>query len=418
MNFWIGQKKNPGQFTYPKPPDFTGSAFIRQAFYEITGGYEQYTEKFDSDLFESKSAELWDYLNKLEKYLWRNGETYPSDLAALDTLFERGEVSFNMTFTQTGASGKIAQGRYPETVKTTVFKNASLANTHFTAIPFNSPNKAGALTAINTLLSPEIQLSKNKPENWGDFTVLDFSMLPEEDKENFAKLDLGAATLPLEILNKMQFPKYHRNILKLWKKAGRRMFFKNKYHKKNRAGMIHFRTILPAMILAVTAALSGGLYSISQADSLFSLFSDKYINESIIFSLQTAFASTLISAVSGTAAALLIWSLYREKKAAAVIYIIPLIVPHILAAFFCSGFFFLREDFFHHYFFKIGAIDSASEFPLIVFDQAGIGIILGYFYKESAFITIVVLASLKKLAPEQLKSALMLSKNRTAALEK
>ncbi len=201
---WV--RENPGRMTYPQPPDFTGSAFIRQAFYELTGGHEQYAGDFDPALFEANAPRLWEYLNELEPYLWREGQTYPADLAQLDGLFERGEVSFNMTFTQTGAASKITQGRYPESVRTFVFQNASLSNTHYLAIPFNSPNKAGALVAINEIIGPELQLSKNDPANWGDFTVLDIGRLPREDAERFAALDLGDATLALDVLSANAVP--------------------------------------------------------------------------------------------------------------------------------------------------------------------------------------------------------------------
>ncbi|MGC1209274.1 MAG: ABC transporter substrate-binding protein, partial [Ornithinimicrobium sp.] len=33
-------EQHPGRFTYPAPPDFTGSVFIRQALYAVSGGYE------------------------------------------------------------------------------------------------------------------------------------------------------------------------------------------------------------------------------------------------------------------------------------------------------------------------------------------------------------------------------------------
>ncbi|MGI9256072.1 MAG: ABC transporter substrate-binding protein [Salinispira sp.] len=197
---------HPGRFTYPQPPDFTGSAFIRQVFYVLSGGYEQYLGDFDRELFDRNAPALWDYLNNLAPYLWRSGESYPADLAALDGLFERGEVSFNMTFTQTGAASKIRQGRYPESVRTFVFEGASLANTHYVAIPFNAPNTAAALVAINSILSPEIQLSKNDPQNWGDFTVLDVEKLPERARQRFAVLDLGDATLPLNVLSENAVP--------------------------------------------------------------------------------------------------------------------------------------------------------------------------------------------------------------------
>ena len=201
---WVRQ--NPGRFTYPQPPDFTGSAFIRQAFYALTGGHEQYLDGFDQELFDRNVPRLWDYLNEIEPYLWREGESYPADLATLDGLFERGETSFNMTFTQTGAASKISQGWYPDSVRTFVFEGASLANTHYLAIPFNAPNKAGALVAINSILSPEIQLSKNDPQNWGDFTVLDVQKLSADMRQSFASLDLGESTLPLDILSANAVP--------------------------------------------------------------------------------------------------------------------------------------------------------------------------------------------------------------------
>ncbi len=201
---WV--KANPGRFTYPQPPDFTGSAFIRQAFYAFTGGYSQYMNGFDKKLFSSKSAFLWKYLNSMKPYLWQKGKIFPRDIAALDSLFERGEVDFNMSYHQADAENRIIAGRYPVTVRTFVMKEGSVYNTHFTAIPYNSPNKAGAMVAANFLMSPEAQYSKNKPSNWGDFTVLDLNRLPADWKKKFLELDLGKATLPIDILSKYGVP--------------------------------------------------------------------------------------------------------------------------------------------------------------------------------------------------------------------
>jgi putative spermidine/putrescine transport system substrate-binding protein len=199
-------ENNPGMFTYPQPPDFTGSAFIRQLFYLLTGGYEQYMDGFNESLYEEKAPLLWEYLNRIKPFLWQEGRTYPREKSQLDFLFERGEVLFNMSYHQAAASGKILDGRYPETVRTSVFKNGSISNIHFTAVPFNSRNKTGAITVANFLLSPEAQYSKNLPENWGDFTVLSLEKLPEEFREKFIHLDLGRATLPISVLNKNSVP--------------------------------------------------------------------------------------------------------------------------------------------------------------------------------------------------------------------
>ncbi len=217
---WV--KKNPGKFTYPKPPDFTGSAFIRQVFYAVSGGHKQYMLGFDKGLYAANSARIWEYLNELKPYLWQEGKNYPKDIAALDSLFERGEVLLNMSYHQAGAQGKILQGRYKDTVRTFVMADGSIFNTHFTAVPYNAPNRAGALVVANFLLSPEAQLSKNQPANWGDFTVLDLGRVSEEDRAKFQSLNLGAATLPLADLARAAVPEipseYLEHLEKDWEK--------------------------------------------------------------------------------------------------------------------------------------------------------------------------------------------------------
>ncbi len=199
-------KNNPGLFTYPQPPDFTGSTFLRQTLYATSGGYESFSGPYVEQPFLENSSALWDYLNLIKPYLWQEGKTYPADKARLDGLFEQGEVVFNMTYTQAEASGRIADGRYPETVRTLVFEEGSISNTHFTSIPWNAPNTAGAMVLANFLLSPEMQYSKNLPENWGDFTVLDISRLDAQWQEKLNSLDLGIATLPLEELTAVAVP--------------------------------------------------------------------------------------------------------------------------------------------------------------------------------------------------------------------
>ena len=201
---WV--KKNPGKFTYPQPPDFTGSAFIRQVFYASTGGHKQYAGAFNKTVFDKNKTAWIKYLSDISPYLWNKGKNYPKDIAALDTLFERGEVFINMSYHQADAQNRVLAGRYPVTVKTFVMKEGSIYNTHFTAIPFNSGNKEGAMVVANFLLSPEAQLSKNDPANWGDFTVLDLKKLSEENRKKFAALDLGRPTLPLDVLEKYAVP--------------------------------------------------------------------------------------------------------------------------------------------------------------------------------------------------------------------
>ncbi|MTI70033.1 MAG: ABC transporter substrate-binding protein, partial [Firmicutes bacterium] len=87
---WV--KKNKGKFTYPAPPDFTGSAFIRQVLYEETGGYEKYLQSMNANEFIKEAKPLWNYLNEIKPFLWREGKTYPESSGKLDRLYGNGEV--------------------------------------------------------------------------------------------------------------------------------------------------------------------------------------------------------------------------------------------------------------------------------------------------------------------------------------
>jgi len=214
---WV--KANPGKFTYPQPPDFTGSAFIRQAFYAVTGGPDQYMAGWNEKLFNEQAPKLWAYLNELKPYLWQKGKSYPKSSAELDTLFSRGEVDINMSYHPLHAQSKILDKSYPDTIRTYAMRDGSIYNLHFTAIPANAPNKAGAMLVANFLMSPEAQLSKFNPNNWGDFPAIELLTLSQEEQEKFRNVDLGEATAPLEALAKVAVPEIPAEYLEALEKG-------------------------------------------------------------------------------------------------------------------------------------------------------------------------------------------------------
>ncbi|WP_018249567.1 ABC transporter substrate-binding protein [Orenia marismortui] len=201
---WI--KSHPGKFTYPALPDFTGSAFVRHVIYEVTGGYEQYYNLEDEAEIRKKIRPALEFLADLEPYLWREGETYPSTIAQLDNMFADGEVLMSMGYDPSKATSEIVKGTYPDSARTFVLESGTISNTNFLAIPFNSPNKAGALVVANFLESFEAQLSKYSPENWGALPVFSYDKLNVQEKEELADLDLGVATLSQEVLDKHSVP--------------------------------------------------------------------------------------------------------------------------------------------------------------------------------------------------------------------
>lgn len=152
---WV--KANPGKFTYCAPPAFFGTTFIKEALYELTGGYQQYQDpNLTLDQFRSMSGGLYDYLEELKPYLWNGGTTYPSDISDLNSKLSNGEVSLSMTFGGAGIKADIDSGVLPSTARVYCM-NTSIANTNYVAIPFNANAKAAAMVVANLLLDPEQQ---------------------------------------------------------------------------------------------------------------------------------------------------------------------------------------------------------------------------------------------------------------------
>jgi putative spermidine/putrescine transport system substrate-binding protein len=201
---WI--RENPGRFTYPAAPDFTGSAFVRHLFYYAAGGYERLLGEFDEELFARVAPEAWELLNELEPYLWREGRTYPENSTQQQNLFANGEVDFDMSYNPGAAANLVSQGRYPETTRTFVFESGTIGNTHYVAIPFNASNKAAAMVAANALVAPATQLEKARPSVWGDLPVLDLSRLSSDWQRRFADLPRPPSVLPTTVLQEHRIP--------------------------------------------------------------------------------------------------------------------------------------------------------------------------------------------------------------------
>ncbi len=195
---WI--EEYPGRFTYPQPPDFLGTTFLKQLLSELTPDPALLQAPPTDANFDEATAPLFAWLDDTQPGLWRGGRAYPRDTAALRRLLADGEVDIAFAFNPADASSAIANGELPDTVRSFVFDEGTLGNTHFVAMPFNANAAAGALVLADFLMSPEAQAHKQDPEVWGDPTVLAVDRLPPEDNERFAALDLGIATLPPEDL--------------------------------------------------------------------------------------------------------------------------------------------------------------------------------------------------------------------------
>jgi len=192
--------RHPGRFTYPAPPDFIGSTFLKQALHGLIADGAVLQQPARDDNFDAVTAPLWDFLDRLHPLLWHGGQTFPQNDQAQRQLLDDREIDISLSFNPGEASSAIAQGLLPETVRTYVLDGGTIGNTHFLAIPFNASAKEAAMVAADFLLSPEAQLRKQDPAVWGDPTVLGMDRLYPAYLAQFAELPLGIATLsPAEL---------------------------------------------------------------------------------------------------------------------------------------------------------------------------------------------------------------------------
>ena len=201
---WVAA--NPGQFTYPAPPDFNGSVFVRHVFYHAAGGVENLLGPFDQAKFDEVAPEAWRILNEMEPHLWREGQTYPTSITQLNELFANGEVALNMNYEPSQFGIGVDDGTYPDTVRSYGLTDGTIGNTNYTLIPFNSPNKAAALVLQQVLLSGEAQLEKAEPTVWGTSPGIEVDRLSPELQAEFAALPQHPSVVPAAELAQNALP--------------------------------------------------------------------------------------------------------------------------------------------------------------------------------------------------------------------
>jgi putative spermidine/putrescine transport system substrate-binding protein len=201
---WI--KVNPGQFTYPAPPDFNGSAFVRHVFYFAAGGVDGLLGPFDQATFDQAATKTWAILNDIEPYLWRPGATYPNSITQLNDLFANGEVALSFDYNPSQFGVGVENGTFAATTRTYGLTDGTIGNTNYTLIPFNSPNKAAAMVLQNLLLSGAAQIEKARPQVWGASPVIEIDRLPADLQSAFAAIPLHPSVVSTAELAEAALP--------------------------------------------------------------------------------------------------------------------------------------------------------------------------------------------------------------------
>ncbi len=135
-------RAHPGRVAYPAPPDFTGSAFVRQAV-QVLGEEEAFA-----------------LLAELDPLLWGAGDTYPQDQAEVERLFSSGAVDLAMSYNPNFVAVAVERGSFAESVRPYVFDGGTLSNVSFLAVPVRAMSPEGAMVVANLMLGPDLQAAK------------------------------------------------------------------------------------------------------------------------------------------------------------------------------------------------------------------------------------------------------------------
>ncbi len=220
-------KTHPGRFTYPQPPDFLGTTFLKQTLLSLVRRADPLHSPASDAEFAKVTAPLWEYLETLHPVMWRQGRAFPANGPAQIRLLADGEIDIALSFSPEAASSAILNGQLPGTGRTFVFEGGTIGNASFLAIPFNSSAREGTLVLIDFLLSPLAQARKQDPGELGSLTVLAVDKLPPKDRALFESLPRGPATLSATELGKPlaePHPFWTERLEKEWQKryaAGR-----------------------------------------------------------------------------------------------------------------------------------------------------------------------------------------------------
>ncbi|HDL50090.1 MAG TPA: ABC transporter permease subunit, partial [Actinobacteria bacterium] len=141
-----------------------------------------------------------------------------------------------------------------------------------------------------------------------------------------------------------------------------------------------------------------------------SVFTDKNFLQSLWLTFRIAAETTVLSSVLAVALTLVLRQKFTGSRFVTFLFQVPLPVPHLVAA---SGIVLLvtQSGLIARVLAVLGLINVPADFPALVFDRAGVTIVLTFLWKEVPFIGLVVLAILQSVGPQYEELARTLGAN-------
>lgn len=173
LEAWLRQ--NSGRFTYIRPPQFNGNAFVSGALFgfnpdgDAHRSFQTTAQEMGADEFIRLTRGAYDWMRTIEPFLLGGGGTdgdrgspiYPAAPDGLEAHLVNGEIDIGCRYGLYNTATKLETGVFPEAVENFVWPDTGMIkNKNFLVIAGNSPNPAAALVFVNEMASADMQYSQ------------------------------------------------------------------------------------------------------------------------------------------------------------------------------------------------------------------------------------------------------------------
>ncbi|CEG21761.1 Sulfate transport system permease protein CysW [Planococcus massiliensis] len=132
-----------------------------------------------------------------------------------------------------------------------------------------------------------------------------------------------------------------------------------------------------------------------------SLFHSDAFWDSLIVTIRIAAISSVLSAFLGAIVAVVLFMMHEKSRSGALnlwnrLFQLPLTIPHLVGGY-VIVLLFMQSGFLSKILAKVGVIEQIPDFPVLVNDSFGWGIILAYTWKEAPFVALMVYPVLERI---------------------
>lgn len=179
QGFLEAAKANPGRLSYPKPPDFHGTTFLKSLLLSLHENQPAvFQQSVDAVQAAAITTPLWGFLDQLHPLLWQRGANFPSSAGEQITYLANGQLFMAVSFNPNDYKTLVHDGRLPQGIQRYVLSERAITNTHYLAIPRSAQHPEQAKQVIEFLLSASAQQRKAEITGWGDPAVLTPQLVP------------------------------------------------------------------------------------------------------------------------------------------------------------------------------------------------------------------------------------------------